>query len=88
MPREEQKVNLVLLHKLMLELKIYLDFNDLKRRYEERVKMPIHETDQSKYKKYGQGGESEQSNLKVRHILKRFSVLNPSGLRATIQKCE
>ena len=71
----------------MLELKVYLDFNDLKKRYEERVKMPIHES-QSAYTKQGPSEGNELSNQKVRHILKRFSVINPSGLRATIQKCE
>ena len=59
MQREEQKVNLLLLHKLMLELKVYLDFNDLKKRYEERVKMPIHETDASNFKKYSAENGSE-----------------------------
>ena len=81
MPKEHQKVDLVLLQKLMLELKVFIDFYQMKRRYEVR-------SFKESNSEYNYLKESITENPKVSKILKRFSVLNPLALKATIARCE
>jgi len=70
-------VNLTLLNEVMLEIKIFIQLDDLKRQ-------------QLKSFKILSDGESreQQDSSATKHLLKRFSVLSPITLKSTILKCE
>lgn len=75
---------MVLLRDLMLEIKVFIDFYKIKRSQEKRAATPRKSLFNTERKLESQGSD----DLVYKHILKRFTVLGPSSLKATIKKCE
>ena len=75
--RKDQNVDLKLLYEVMSDIKVYIDFAKLKRA------SPTH----SKTIKGTGRKEVKEDNL-VRHILKRFTFIDPAMISHTLKKCE
>ena len=87
MPKDEQKVDLVLLMDLMLELKVYIDYYQLKERYQKRAVAKRSNLFNS-VETVKSSLEGTNGNKLTKHVLKRFTVFSSAALRSTIKKCE
>ena len=76
-PKKEQMVNLTLLNEVMLEIKIFIQFDELKRQIVKSTQIQPEDESSKKH-----------DSSATRHLLKRFSVLSPISLKKTIVKCE
>lgn len=82
--KEDQRINLVLLHDIMHEIKVFIEFYKLKSIHQKRAsarRSNLLNPDTSFTK-----DEAEDEFCK--HMLKRFSVIGPTTLKHTIQRCE
>ena len=73
---------------LMLELKVYIDYYQLKERYQKRAVAKRSNLFNS-IENVKNSLESSANDKKLtKHVLKRFTVFSSSALRSTIKKCE
>jgi len=79
-PKNEQMVNLTLLNEVVLEIKIFIQLDELKKQHAKNTKISKVQPESKLIE------EPDYSNTK--HLLRRFSVLSPITLKNTIVKCE
>ena len=79
-PKDGQMVNLTLLNEVLLEIKILIQLDELKKKHAKNAEI-------SKVEAENESIESPDYS-DTKHLLKRFSVFSPITLKNTIVKCE
>ena len=79
-PKNEQMVNLTLLNEVLLEIKIFIQLDELKQKHAKNARI-------TKVERESELIESPDYS-DTKHLLKRFSVFSPITLKNTIVKCE
>ena len=87
MDPEDQRISLVLLHDIMQEIKVFIDFYKLKNFHEKRA-LARRNNLFSPDKGFDARDVERDEEQYCKHILKRFTVISPAMLKNTMNKCE